>query len=650
VSPSVRAPALLALICVVLSLAAPAGAAAQPPALAFGACSPTQVVVPAAGLQCATLNVPFDRADAAVGSIALAVQRVPASAPRTGVIVLLAGGPGQPALPAFETLLAPLAHNPALRGFELVAFDQRGTGQSEALQCPEDGGSLEGGLTSYLEACGTALGATRSFYTSQESVEDLGSLRQGLGGTPLSLWAVSYGTRVAGLYAREYPQGVARMVLDSLVPSTGPDPLELQRLHALRRVLDEGICGAGACRSFSSDVYADLTRLVAELHHHPLRTRIYDDHGRPRPARVTENGLLRLLDGLDLAQGTRELAPAAITAAAHGDAAPLARLTHVLQPEAPGSAAALLPVETALSPTPAPPGALGEQAYAAVQAPASDSLISSALYTATFCVENDLPWSPESAPSGRATTLRNWLASLPAGATAPFSPVAALAASPLRLCMAWPATPSAPPSPTGVSATPTLILSGDDDLRTPYEQDLATATDYSDVRLLRIPDVGHSTVSTDRTGCAKNAMIEFLANGAAPTACPPSSEAQALPLPPASLDAVAPAPSRSRLAGRVAAAAAITLEDLLGQTNFSGGGLRGGYWKIEGLKPRLMLRHTVDVPGVVLNGAIALGGTTQPDLSGHITINGRVHGTLTMRGVTLSGRLNGAEVHVQLSE
>ena len=63
------------------------------------------------------------------------------------------------------------------------------------------------------------------------------------------------------MYAREYPQGVARMVLDSPTPPAGADALDEQRLHALRRVLDEGICGAGACRSFSSDVYANLTRV-----------------------------------------------------------------------------------------------------------------------------------------------------------------------------------------------------------------------------------------------------------------------------------------------------------------------------------------------------------------------------------------------------
>ena len=411
-------------------------------------------------------------------------------------------------------------------------------------------------------------------------------------------------------------------------------------------MLDEGICGAGACRSFSSDLYADLSRVVEELHHQPLRTRIYDDRGRMRPARVTERGLLRLLLGLDLAHGTRELAPAAIAAAARGEVAPLARLTHALQPEAPGSAVATPPVEASPPPTPAPLGALGEAAYATAQAPASDSLISSTLYTATFCVENDLPWSPESPPSGRAATLHNWLASLPAGATAPFSLSTALAESPLTLCMAWPATPPAPPSPTGVSATPTLILSGDDDLRTPYEQDLALVAEYSDVRLLRIPDVGHSTVSTDQTGCARKAMIEFIATGQAPELCAASKEPQALPLPPSSLAQVAPAASRSRLAGQVATAAAITLEDLFGQTGISGGGLRGGDWTLN--VRGYALHGMLDVPGVALSGAIRPGERIGA-ITGHLSVRGRLAGELTLRGLTLSGRLNGAQVHAKLS-
>ena len=82
----------------------------------------------------------------------------------------------------------------------------------------------------------------------------------------------------------------------------------------------------------------------------------------------------------------------------------------------------------------------------------SDSAISLALFAATYCVENELPWASDSAPAGRAAALRGWLASLPAGATAPFVPATAVASSAIPLCMDWPATPPAPPSPTGISA------------------------------------------------------------------------------------------------------------------------------------------------------------------------------------------------------
>jgi hypothetical protein len=360
---------------------------------------------------------------------------------------------------------------------------------------------------------------------------------------------------------------------------------------------------------------------------------------------VTETGLLRLLFGLDLAQGTRELAPAAIAAAAHGNAAPLAHLTYSLQAEAPGSSLASPLTETA-PPAEAPPSGRLDDGPAEAEAPPIDSAISTALFSATYCVEDELPWSPDSAPAGRAATLRSWLASLPAGATAPFAPATAAAASAIPLCMGWPATPPAPPSPAGISATPTLILSGDDDLRTPYEQDLTVAAGYSDAQLLRVPDVGHSTVSSDRTGCARNAMIEFIATGQAPTSCGGSREAQALPLPPASLGKVPAAASSSHAAGQVATAAAITIEDLFGQTSLSGGGLRGGSWA-QGSRG-FVLHGMLDVPGVALSGAISLGDSIGA-ITGRLSVRGRLVGELTLRGLTLSGRLGGARVDARLA-
>ncbi len=635
-----RLAGLLLLACATLSALAPAGASAQSGSLAFAPCSATQLVVPSPGLQCATLTVPFDRADPALGEIALAVQRVPASAPRVGAIVLLAGGPGQPALPAFEGFLAPLAREPALRGFELVAFDQRGTGQSEGVQCLQAGVSLKDSPSQYLGACGTALGPTRAFYSSQESVEDLDALREGLGDTPLSLFAVSYGGRVAGMYAREHPQGVARLVLDSPVPLTGSDPLYRERLRALPRVLDEGICGAGACRSFSSNEYTDLTRVVRRLHRHPLRTRIYNAHGRLQSDSITESELLSLLLGLDVDQGVRELAPAAIAAAAHGDAAPLARLTHSLREEAPTSRLAA-PLASIAYPAAAPlsRGPLNEDSDAA-EAPESDSQNSIGLFAATYCAESELPWSSNSAPGGRAATLQGWLASLPAGATAPFAPVAVASGSVVAVCKDWPATPPAPAAPSGVSATPTLLLSGEDDLRTPYEQDLSVAAGYSDLQLLRIPDVGHSTVTSDGTGCAERAMIGFLSGGQVPASCQASREPQALPLPPASLAEVRPLRAHSPLVGRVAAAVALTLEDFYGQVGTSGGGLRGGHWQLSGSD--VTLHDFMDVPGVAISGSIT------PKGAAHFTVSGRLTGALEQEGLIVTGHLGGAVVHLHL--
>jgi len=653
-----RLAGVLSLTCIAAAFATPTGAGAQPAPFAFGACSKKQQIIHVPGLQCATLDVPFDRADPALGEIALAVQRVPASAPHTGVLVLLAGGPGQPALPPFEQLIAPLAHNPALRGFEIVAFDQRGTGQSEGLLCAPTSESpavlLRGGPFSFLTACGTALGPTRAFYSSQESVEDLDALREALGGTPLSLLAVSYGTRVAGMYAREHPQGVARMVLDSLVPSTGPQPLGLERLHALRRVLDEGLCGDGACRAFSGDVYADLVRLVARLHRHPLQTKIYSYRGRLRRVRITETSLLRMLTDLDLERGTRELAPAAIAAAAHGNPVPLARLAGAVLRESIGGVFGLPRSGSPLTPV---PGWLDRAARPAEEPSIFDIIDSTALYLATSCVEDEMPWSPASPPAGRAAILHRWLASIPAAATAPFSRTTALQFSDQTLCEHWPATTPAPPSPTGLSATPTLILSGDDDLRTPYEQVLGVLPQYSDAQLLRVPDDGHSTISTDPTGCANEAMVEFIASGRAPASCAPSGEPPALPLPPSSLARVTPAASRSRLAGRVASAAAITLEDLLGQTSFAGGGLRGGYWELglgEGASSSIGYRlHDMrDVPGVELSGRIHLREGATPgevELSGQLTVRGRLPGKLALHGRVLSGRVGGARVHAVLA-
>jgi len=591
--------------------------------------------VSAASVECAALRVPLDRADPGAGSVSLAVQRVPASAPQVGTIVVLAGGPGQAVLPIFDSFFAPLARLAALRGYQLVAFDQRGTGQSGVLSCP---GLLREGLPG-LAACGESLGANRADYTSQDSVEDLQALREALGGGPLSLYAVSYGAKVAGMYAREDPGGVARMVLDSPVPVTGFDALDRQRLRALPRVLDREICGAGVCRGFAPDPYRELVRLLARLRRRPLRARVFDARGRRETVRIGEVGIYSAIAVADLSSGLRALIPAAVASALRGRLAPLARLVGTPLPASQASAA---------KPAAQLEGAPGLSIAALAGSvksveEAANSELSPALFASTVCVENPLPWAPESLPASRAQSLRSWLVRQPPSSAAPFTAGVLASGAPIGFCKSWPATPAAPPPPSGVSATPTLILSGDDDLRTPYEQDLQVAAGYSDAQLLRIPATGHATVSSDTSGCAKRAMIEFLSTAKAASSCPASTAPQALPPPPTSLSQLTPARSRSILAGRGAAAAARTIEEILGQPRPSGGGLLGGSYHLAGTS--LIFRHLSDIPGISLTGAIQLTRSTA-----RLSVQGRVRGTLTLKDSTLTGHLDGTSVRTTMQQ
>jgi pimeloyl-ACP methyl ester carboxylesterase len=606
---AIRSGAVAAVCAVAFTFSA--SAVASP--LSFSMCSSHQELVPTAGVQCASLRVPEVPEDPGVGTISLAVQRVPATGTQLGTIVFLSGGPGEAALPGFEGLLAPLAKRPALRGYELVSFDQRGTGQSGALSCPA---LFKQGLSA-LAACGESLGGARTDYTSQDSVDDLHALRVALGGPPLSLFAVSYGTKVAGMYALEYPQEVARMVLDSPVPIAGWDGLSSQRTRALPRVLDDELCGDGVCGSFAPNPEADLDTVVDRLHAHPVRARMLNTHGHREAVTVTETELYELVVYMDLSSDLAGLVPGVIADAAHGHWQPLARLVSELPSELPTAAS--------------------------VQEESND-LLSLPLLASTLCTETPLPWAPESAVASRTATLDSWLAALPPNYTAPFAPLTTATQAGIGFCKQWPPTPPAPPLPTGTSSTPTLILSGDEDLRTPYEEDLTVATGYTSAQILRIPDAGHSTVTSDRTGCAKAAMISFLTGQPAPASCPGMSTDQTVPPPASSLGTVRPAGSRSTLAGRGAVAVADTLREILGQPTFTGAGLAGGSWEVT--HAGLRLKSVSDIPGVAISGHLSLA---KVPLSGSFTVSGRAAGKLTLNHDTLSGRLAGSAVRLHLA-
>ena len=71
----------------------------------------------------------------------------------------------------------------------------------------------------------------------RDTVADLEDLRAALGAERWSLDGVSYGSYVAQRYATAHPDRVDRLVLDSVVPVTGFDPLLTDVYPEVARVL-----------------------------------------------------------------------------------------------------------------------------------------------------------------------------------------------------------------------------------------------------------------------------------------------------------------------------------------------------------------------------------------------------------------------------
>ena len=213
-----------------------------------------------AGFTCATVDVPLDHARPSRGTLHLRVAAGDnRNAPR-GVLLVLAGGPGESGLPILGRFVAAALARERSR-YRIVVFDQRGTGAG-ALDCPalqaEMGSSdLTPPSAGAVRACARQLGTRRAFFGTDDVVADMEDLRRGLGVDTWSLDGISYGTYVGERYALAHPSRVKKLVLDSVVPQIGETDLGVDEFAAVRRVLGS-VCG--------SRCVADLAAVVRRYH------------------------------------------------------------------------------------------------------------------------------------------------------------------------------------------------------------------------------------------------------------------------------------------------------------------------------------------------------------------------------------------------
>ena len=588
------------------AVVAPAGAAA----LSLKPCKGQS------GYGCGRLTVPLDHFGSAPGTLKLAVGAKRTFPKSAGVLIALSGGPGQSSVDAISDF--GLSLKPLLRRYRLVTFDQRGTGAG-ALDCPnlQRPSSLDPTLPPQIAACQHALGPKRSFFSTRDTVGDIETLRVALGADKIALMGVSYGTYVAQQYARTYPDHVDRLVLDSVVGPDGLNPFLLDTYSRLPRVMRDQ-CAHGRCKQATKDQVKDLGTVAAQLRQAPIRGTVFDDRGRAKAAKYSdEEELTWLVTSADLDPFMQARLPGALSAAARGDGAALLRLRRIGE---------------------GPPVTAKELSYG--------------LFVTTICLDETLPYSLTLPTIERPALTAAALAAIPPASYAPWSPKAVLGSSDAGNCSLFPPQPPPPPAPGPLPDVPALLLAGGFDMRTPVENAREVKALLPRATLVVVPGNGHDQLDTDGTGCAERALTLWASGKPVGNPCKgKTDQIDPFPRPPRTLRDFVPTRRTPGDRGRALFAVMETVEDarltslesLFGGFDASGGGLHGGgFTATDAFEGTLKLHRVSYLEGLRVSGSVKLDGTS---ITGTVKVSGLARGTLKLdAGGGASGVLNGGRV------
>jgi pimeloyl-ACP methyl ester carboxylesterase len=551
---------------------------------------------------CSTVNVPLDRTGVVPGMIPIHVEMIPAPGTPRGVVFLVAGGPGQGSAHTFDLSDPDEAtyFQFLFPGYTLVAYDDRGTGASNVLDCAAlDGPVLAGDEAQVAAECASQLGPGTSFYSTADHAADLEAVRQALGFPKIAVMGVSYGTRLALAYAAAYPQHVDRLVLDSIVPPNKDSAFESDTLRAMPGTLGQYCAGslcAGATKDFAGDVVAVVNKLGGGL-------------SGGLGARI-----LGTVVDADLNPGLAAELPAAFHAARAGELMPL---FHVMTLDV---------------------GELGS----------SPADFSDALYVATVCDDGPFPWSPTTAPSDRAAAIKSALAALPPGSFGPFGMWAASLGN-AGTCAGWPTPTSDISSPAGpLPDVPVLGFSGGLDLRTPTVGATAVMAQFPQGHLVVVPGVGHSVLTADPSLCAQKDLRSWILTGAPPESCA-RAKAYLPPLgafPTRLAKHLNPAQTLAVAAKIVREAEAVWLATgAMSDSPSTVLGISGG--KAVATATGITLTNYAIAAGVTLSGKLTMRDFGPPvSFTGSVKVAGSAaaHGTLTLAHDSLRGRLGNRKV------
>jgi pimeloyl-ACP methyl ester carboxylesterase len=422
--------------------------------------------VRAIAAECGTLSVPEDRARPHGRQVALFVARVPALSRRrvADPLFIVAGGPGLGAA-TFYASVAP-AFERIHRDRDIVLVDQRGTGNSNPLNCPFEEQQMwdasEDEVTRVMRACRDRLALDHDLaqYTTSVAIVDLDAVRTALGYATVNLYGSSYGTRVAQHYARRYPQQTRAVILDGAVPPGRilgtTTPLDAQ--SALQKTFAR--CREDvACIATFGDPEADYTQLRDKLKTSAIPISITDPHsGRPQQL---------LFTGSVLAGALRLLSYNA-------------------------DQAALLPLSLHLANKEGQFTALASQFL--ITAASYDSVLAYGMHNSVVCSEDVPYFSPHNVDRDELAQTFLGLAQLDALQS---------------LCKDWPRGPmDADLHQPLASQVPALVLSGTADPVTPDAFGTEATRGFANALHLKLEDQGHGQLAQP---CVDKLMAQFLA-------------------------------------------------------------------------------------------------------------------------------------------
>jgi pimeloyl-ACP methyl ester carboxylesterase len=595
-----------AVLAAVLAAAVPATASTRAPAAR--AAGPLVCV----GQHCrGYISVPLDRTGFVPGHVELYVSEWLPDGPSKGVVLELAGGPGQSSAYSFDRPVD------LWDGWTQVAYDNRGTGQSSRIACgPFVGLDDRGDIT----RCNDLLGPERAFYSTRDNAADMDAVRKLLGVDKVAIWGTSYGTKQALAYTQAYPSHVDRLLLDSTLLPAGPDVYDLQYGRSVPTGL-KALCGASLCKRATPDVGADVAAVANALGAKPIDATVTLTPGKPQHIHLNGYSVLSLAVSTDLSSQLVNLVPSALRAAREGRYAELERLWWLYDDGSDDTR------------------------------DSSDGF-SEPVFAATMCDDGDFPWPAHTPVAARQPFVDRAVAALPSDAFGVFGPWVQ-ADSYSSICLGWESTGLSPLASTGFPDVPVLVVSGDRDIRTPTENAVAVAHLFPHGHLLVSHGSGHSVLSFSE--CADDAVDDWLGGGSPPGECVDDQDHFVLPLVPASL-AASPALAPGGKVGRTLGAVVATVDELhaygrlvdsfsFGDAGNPGNALVAGL--VSGTSGFDTMKAYADVPGVTLSGSSILESSHATfRVGGSAAAHGTLRYTETESGgaCTLTGTLGGRRV------